>query len=467
PAPAPPPVPAPEPADAPETYGTPFGPYALDALPAQPDPLVVKGATLWTCGPKGIIENGEIEVRAGKVVYAGPARGDAAGTTVIDASGRHVTPGIIDCHSHTGISRGVNESGQAVTAEVRIGDVTDPDSISWYRELAGGITTVNSLHGSANPIGGQNQVNKARWGVRHPDEMHFEGAPQGIKFALGENVKQSNWGDDFTTRYPQTRMGVETLMRDRLLAAREYAAHHDRRDLELEALAEVLQGTRLVHCHSYRQDEILMLCRLAEEFGFTIGTFQHVLEGYKVADAIRDRSLGGSAFSDWWAYKVEVQDAIPWNGALMREVGVCVSFNSDSDEMARRMNLEAAKAVKYGNVPPEEALKFVTLNPAKQLKIDARVGSLEEGKDADFAIWSGPPLSVYSRCVATWIDGREYFSLEQDRTHREKIAADRQRIVQKILGRKKEKEEEGRGEEKPPVRSSTWSCGECGCRGDR
>jgi imidazolonepropionase-like amidohydrolase len=466
-APAPPPVPAPEPADAPETYGTPFGPYALDALPAQPDSLIVKGATLWTCGPKGIVENGEIEVRGGKIVYAGPARGDAKGATVIDASGRHVTPGIIDCHSHTGISRGVNESGQAVTAEVRIGDVTDPDSISWYRELAGGVTTVNSLHGSANPIGGQNQVNKVRWGVRHPDEMHFEGAPPGIKFALGENVKQSNWGDDFTTRYPQTRMGVETLMRDRLLAAREYAAQHDRRDLELEALAEVLEGTRLVHCHSYRQDEILMLCRLAEEFGFTIGTFQHVLEGYKVADAIRDRSLGGSAFSDWWAYKVEVQDAIPWNGALMREVGVCVSFNSDSDEMARRMNLEAAKAVKYGNVPPEEALKFVTMNPAKQLKINDRVGSLEEGKDADFAIWSGPPLSVYSRCVATWIDGREYFSLEEDRKHRERIATDRQRIVQKILGRKKEKEEEGRGEEKPPVRSSTWNCGECGCRGDR
>ncbi len=464
-APAPPPPPAPEPFDAPESYGLPFGPYALGALPKQPDRLIVRGATLWTCGPQGILENGELEVRAGRVVYAGPARGDDAQATVIDASGRHVTPGIIDCHSHTGISRGVNESGQAVTAEVRIGDVTDPDSIAWYRELAGGVTTVNSLHGSANPIGGQNQVNKVRWGVRHPDEMHFEGAPPGIKFALGENVKQSNWGDDFTTRYPQTRMGVETLMRDRFLAAREYAAHHDRRDLELEALAEVLAGTRLVHCHSYRQDEILMLCRLAEEFGFTIGTFQHVLEGYKVADAIRDRSLGGSAFSDWWAYKVEVQDAIPWNGALMHEVGVCVSFNSDSDEMARRLNLEAAKAVKYGGLPPAEALKFVTLNAAKQLKIDGRVGSLEEGKDADFAIWSGPPLSVYSRCVATWIDGREYFSLEEDRKHRETIAAQRQRIVQKILGRRKEKEEEeGRGEEKPPVRSETWHCGECGCR---
>ncbi|MCK6458396.1 MAG: amidohydrolase, partial [Planctomycetes bacterium] len=457
---------APEPADAPESYGTPFGPYALDALPEEPARLIVRGATLWTCGPQGIVENGELEVRAGKIVYAGPARGGAEGATVVDATGRHVTPGIVDCHSHTRISKGLNESGQAVTAEVRIGDVTDPDSINWYRQLAGGVTSVNSLHGSANPIGGQNQVNKIRWGVPHPDDMHFEGAPPGIKFALGENVKQSNWGDDHTTRYPQTRMGVETLIRDRFLAAREYAKGHERRDLELEALAEILAGTRLLHCHSYRQDEILMLCRLAEEFGFTIGTFQHVLEGYKVADAIRDRSLGGSAFSDWWAYKVEVQDAIPWNGALMHEVGVCVSFNSDSDEMARRMNLEAAKAVKYGGLPPAEALRFVTLNPAKQLKIDARVGSLEEGKDADFAIWSGPPMSVYTRCVATWIDGREYFSLEKDKAHRERIAAERHRIVQKILGRSKEQEEEGRGEEKPPARSETWHCGECGCRGE-
>jgi imidazolonepropionase-like amidohydrolase len=464
--PAPPAAPAPEPADAPGTFGLPFGPYALEKPPQAPDLVIVRGATIWTCGPKGVIENGELQVRRGKITYVGPVRGAPGDAAAIDARGLHVTPGIVDCHSHTGISKGVNEAGQAVTAEVRIGDVTDPDSISWYRQLAGGVTTVNSLHGSANPIGGQNQVNKVRWGVPHPDDMHFEGAPPGIKFALGENVKQSNWGDDFTTRYPQTRMGVETLMRDRFLAAREYAARHDRKDLELEALAEVLRGERLVHCHSYRQDEILMLCRLAEEFGFRIGTFQHVLEGYKVADAIRDRSLGGSAFSDWWAYKVEVQDAIPWNGALMHEVGVCVSFNSDSDEMARRLNLEAAKAMKYGELPAAEALKFVTLNPAKQLKIDAHVGSLEEGKDADFAMWSGPPLSVYSRCVATWVDGREYFSVGQDEKHRERIAKERQRLIQKILGRKRDKDDEkekgeGRGE---PARSAMWRCGECGCR---
>ena len=451
---APPPARRPRPASSvrvPKTYGTPFGPYALDAVPGQRD-VIVRGATVWTSGPQGIIENGEIEVSGGKLTYVGPARD--GGDNVINAAGKHLTPGIVDCHSHTGISKGINDSGQAVTAEVRIGDVTNPDHISWYRQLAGGVTTVNSLHGSANPIGGQNQVNKNRWGAPHPTDLHFEGAPEGIKFALGENVKQSNWGDDYTVRYPQTRMGVETLMRDRFMAAREYLKGHDRRDLELEALGEILEGKRLIHCHSYRQDEILMLCRLAKEFGFKIGTFQHVLEGYKVAEAIRDHAIGGSAFSDWWAYKLEVQDAIPYNGALMRDVGVVVSFNSDSNELARRMNLEAAKAVKYGGVEPPEALKFVTLNAAIQLGIGDRIGSLETGKDADFALWSGDPLSTYSRCEATWIDGREYFSIAQDQQHREKIAAERRRLIQKLLGRKTEKEEKDEEEEedKDPAR---------------
>ncbi|MHC4492542.1 MAG: amidohydrolase [Planctomycetota bacterium] len=387
--------------------------------------------------------------------------------------GPHLTPGIVDCHSHTGISKGINDSGQAVTAEVRIGDVTDPDHISWYRQLAGGVTTVHTLHGSANPIGGQNQINKIRWGALHPDDMHLKGAMPGIKFALGENVKQSNWGDEFTVRYPQTRMGVETLIRDRFLAAREYLEGHDRVDLELEALAEILQGKRLVHCHSYRQDEILMLCRIAQEFGFRIGTFQHVLEGYKVAEAIKAHAIGASAFSDWWAYKVEVQDAIPFNGTLMHEVGVSVSFNSDSNDLARRLNVEAAKAVKYGGVKPEEALRFVTLNAARQLAIDDRVGSLEVGKDADLVLWSGSPLSTYARCVATWIDGREYFSLEQDRKHRERIAAERRRLIAKLLGQKKEKpdyededeEEDGRRRRKRPIDRAFQrsECGVCGC----
>lgn len=452
----------------PEALGLPLGPYALPALPEQ-GTIVIRNVTIWTVTDKGVIENGSLVISGGKIAVVGGA--DAAGEWLsrvrlssppveIDAKGKHVVPGIIDCHSHTGISKGVNEAGQAVTAEVRIGDVTNPDSISWYRQLAGGVTSVNNLHGSANAIGGQNQVNKIRWGCVAPDDMHFEGAIGGIKFALGENVKQSNWGDRFNSRYPQTRMGVEMLLRDRFTAAREYLAaikaggdRTPRRDLELEALGEILEGKRLVHCHSYRQDEILMLCRVASEFGFQIGTFQHGLEVYKVADEVKKVAIGASLFSDWWAYKVEVQDAIPSAGPLQSEVGVLTSYNSDSDELARRMNVEAGKAVKYsGGLPdapgkkltPEEALKFVTINPAKQLKIDDRVGSLEAGKDADLAIWSGPPLSSLSRCERTFVDGRELFSLEQDAAHRKAIAAERTRIIQKILSAGSRKSERNR-----------------------
>ncbi len=446
----------------PEKLGLPLGPYALDE-PAKAETIVLTGATIWTSGPAGNIESGVIVIEGGKIAAIGKAgsvtlpTGDTVRT--IDATGKHMTPGIIDCHSHTGISRGVNEGGQAVTAEVRIADVTDPDSISWYRQLGGGVTTVNNLHGSANAIGGQNQVNKNRWGCTTPDDMHFEGAIPGIKFALGENPKQSN-GDRQSTRYPVTRMGVETLLRDRFTAAREYARERaafsshieewkktndvgmkndnlrvelgkaPRRDLELEALAEILEGKRLIHCHSYRQDEILMLCRIADEFNFKIGTFQHGLEVYKVADIVKTHVVpggGASIFSDWWAYKVEVQDAIPYAGPLQTQVGVLTSYNSDSDEMARRMNVEAGKAAKYsgGRISEEEALKFVTINPAKQLMIDAKVGSLEVGKDADIAVWSGPPLSSLSRCERTFVDGRELFSLEKDGAMREKNRAER------------------------------------------
>jgi len=434
----------------PEKLGYPFGPYMLSELPPQ-GPVLFTNATIWTGSDDGVIQSGWMLIDKGKVQMMGagrPAMANLDRFQVIDLAGKHISPGIIDCHSHTGISKGVNEGGQAVTAEVRIEDVTDPDAISWYRQLAAGVTAVNSLHGSANAIGGQNCVNKIRWGVARPDQMHFEGAMPGIKFALGENPKHTNAGDRNVVRYPQTRMGVEALIRDRFTAAKQYIEARKRseagrsmadnvpprRDLELEALAEILEGKRLVHCHSYRQDEILMLCRVADEFNFKIGTFQHILEGYKVADEIAKHAIGASAFSDWWAYKVEVQDAIPQGGPIMAEQGVVVSFNSDSDELARRLNVEAGKAIKYGSgMKPERAIQFVTLNPAKQLMIDKRVGSLAPGKDADLAIWSGPPMSTMSRCVATYVDGRRLFSLEDDAAHRKTIAAERARLIQKCM----------------------------------
>jgi N-acetylglucosamine-6-phosphate deacetylase len=421
----------------------PLSAFGRLAPPAQPEAVVFRNATVWTCGPRGKLENATVLVRQGKIAAVGSDLEAPAGAIEIDLKGMHLTPGIVDCHSHIATDGGVNESGQAITAEVRIGDFIDADDVQIYRHLAGGVTTCNVLHGSANPIGGQNQVIKLRWGSL-PEEMKFAGAPPGIKFALGENVKQSNWGERFTTRYPQTRMGVEQLMRDEFHAAREYrramANYREddqelapRVDFELEAVAEILEHRRLVHCHSYRQDEILALLRVCEEFGIRIATLQHILEGYKVADAIARHGAGGSSFSDWWGFKVEVADAIPYNGALMRSVGVLMSFNSDDAELARRLNLEAAKAVKYGGVAPEEALKFVTINPAQQLRIDAQVGSIEVGKDADLAIWSGSPLSIYSRCEQTWLDGRQYFDRQADEARRAETDKMRTALVQCVL----------------------------------
>ncbi len=429
--------------------------FGRAALPGQPDRLLVKGATIWTSGPAGTIENGDMLVERGKIVKVGKSLPVPSGAMVVDAKGKHVTAGMIDCHSHSAAAGSVNETGQAITAEVRIADVIDPDDIGIYRELAGGLTAANVLHGSANAIGGQNQVIKLRWGAL-AEEMKFEGAMPGIKFALGENPKQSNWGDNNTTRYPQTRSGVEQIIRDEFTAARDYRqAWSDyragksrippRRDLQMETLVEILEGKRLVHSHSYRQDEILMLMRVAEDFGFRIATFQHILEGYKVADIMAKHGAGGSSFSDWWAYKFEVYDAIPYNGTLMNRAGVVVSFNSDSDELARRMNLEAAKAVRYGGTPPEEALKFVTINPAKQLRIDKRVGSLEPGKDADFVIWSGNPLSTLSICEQTWIDGRRYFDRQEDRAMNDEVARERSILIQKALESPKGSSDEKKG----------------------
>jgi len=440
--------------DIPEKIGVPFGAYGLTAYPEPAAHTIISNATIWTCdalGKVNTIERGYVYLRGNKIAMVGsgdPSVSVPQGerSVYIDAKGKHITPGIVDCHSHTGISGGVNEGGQAVTAECRIADVTNPDSVSWYQQLAGGVTAVLSLHGSANSIGGQSQTNKIRWGTPSPDDMHFEGAAPGIKFALGENPRRANGrGEGEAGRYPATRMGVEMQIRDRFTAAKEYNAarnldNRTRRDLELEALSEVLRGERLVHAHSYRQDEMVMLALVAREFGFKIGTYQHALEGYKVADYVRDYSGGASGFSDWWAYKVEVQDAIPQAFSIMHEQGVVVSLNSDSNELARRLNVEAAKAVKYSGTDPIDALKFVTLFPAKQLKIDSRVGSIEAGKDADIAIWSGPPLSSLSRCEATYVDGRLLFSIENDRLLREETTAQRLRLLQKLLSEKKRKD---------------------------
>ena len=423
----------------------PEGSYGFTKKPLSPNAILVNDATLWTCGPKGILKDWDILFIDGKIDKIAPDISVPQGSAIIiDGKGKHVTPGLVDCHSHSAASS-INEGAQAVTAEVRIKDVLYADDINIYRQLGGGLTTANILHGSANPIGGQNAVIKLKWGA-NPNDLLYKNAPQGIKFALGENVKQANW--EGNGRYPQTRMGVEQIIRDAFRAAQDYRHMHKtynrsstaqrkkvppRIDLELEALAEILEGTRLLHCHSYRQDEILMLTRIAEDFGFTIATFQHVLEGYKVADRLFEHGAGASTFSDWWQYKYEVIDAIPYNGTLMAKNNVIVSFNSDDDELARRMNTEATKAIKYGGLSEEEALKFITINPAKQLKIDKWVGSLEEKKDADFVIWDGPPLSIYSKVQETWIEGSKYFSVNENILLEERDQQLRAELIQKIL----------------------------------
>ena len=412
--------------------------------------IIVTNTTLWTSSHKGVLNNVDILFEDGKVSKVGNNLKYPKNSYIINGSGKHTTPGLIDCHSHTALFA-INEGTQSITSEVRISDVINSDDIAIYRELAGGLTVANLLHGSANAIGGQNAIIKLRWGLP-PEKLLFEHSMPGIKFALGENVKQSNWGDEYTSRYPQTRMGVEQILRDAFTSAVEYKNKHKdykknsiawkkkippRRDLELEALVEILEGKRQIHCHSYRQDEILMLIRVAEDFGFSAGTFQHVLEGYKVADILRDHGASASTFSDWWAYKFEVIDAIPYNGAIMANLGVNVSFNSDSNELARRMNTEAAKGVKYGNLSEEEALKLVTINPAKQLNIDEWVGSLEIGKDADFVIWSDNPLSTKAKCEQTWIDGKMYFSIEMDQKLKNRDVEIRNKLINKILSNSK------------------------------
>jgi len=415
----------------------------------NPPAVLIHHATVWTCGPKGILTNASLLAVNGRISWVRPETESTnpatdsslpAGTWIIDAGGRHVTPGLLDAHSHSMILGGVNEATLPSSAMCRIQDVVNSETQRIHEQLAGGLTVANLLHGSANPIGGQNCVIKLREGA-NPNELVFTNAPAGIKFALGENVKQSNWGDRYTTRFPQTRMGVPTFFANRFEAARQYAAARAtsirsnlppvRPDLELDALAEILAGTRLIHCHSYRQDEILAFLRTMESFGVQVATLQHILEGYKVADEIARHGAGASAFADWWAYKFEVLDAIPYAGSLLHQRGVLVSFNSDSDDHARRLYLEAAKAVKYGGTPESEALKFVTLNPARQLRIDRWVGSLEPGKDADFAIWSTSPLDSSTLCLETWIEGRKYFDRAQEAPRVQGLVEERRALVAK------------------------------------
>ncbi len=418
----------------------PVGDFGLAAVPTR-ETVLFRGATLWTSSVDGILTHADVLIRDGVISQIGTNLPAPVGGRVIDCAGRHITPGLIDCHSHTGIDGDVNEWTQACTAEVRVSDVIDPDDVGWYRELAGGLTCANQLHGSANPIGGQNSVVKLKWGSPLAEWPATDALP-GIKFALGENVVRPKG------RYPQTRMGVEAFMRDRFRSAREYRAAHKaymthrethsseaapRVDLELETLAQILDGTRIIHCHSYRQDEILMLIRLADEFGFRIGTFQHILEGYKVADAIARHGAGGSCFSDWWAYKMEVMDAIPWAGAMMQQQGVLMSFNSDSSELARHLNTEAAKAVKYGGLSPARALEFVTINPARQLGLGERTGSIEVGKDADLVVWSGDPLSPLSLCEQTWVEGTKRFDRSEDLAARAGRELLRQQLIVAVL----------------------------------
>jgi imidazolonepropionase-like amidohydrolase len=419
-----------------------------DTMPANASgETLIRNATILTAS-HGTLTNADILVRKGKIVGVGAGLKAGAGARVIDATGKFVTPGIIDCHSHSAVDA-INEGSLSVTSMVRIRDVMNPIDINVYRALAGGVTAQNTLHGSANTIGGQNAVIKMKYG--RPIAEWFFGAPQGIKFALGENVKRSNNANFIIVgapqpprRYPSTRMGQEEVLRDAFTRARNYKREWDeyraaqsrgdrnavppRRDLQLEPLVEVLEGKRFVHAHSYRADEMLMLLNIAEEFGFRVKTLQHVLEGYKIAPEIAKHGAGASSFADFWGYKLEAYDSIPYNSAIMTRAGVVVSVNSDDAGRARRLNIDAAKMMKYGGLSEQEALRLVTLNPAIQLGIDGRTGSIDVGKDADLVIWNGHPFSVYSRVEQTYIDGELFFDRDQDMKRRADLERERQEL---------------------------------------
>lgn len=412
----------------------PFGAFGNAELP-KAENVLIKNATVWTNEKEGILQNADVLLENGKIKAVGKNL-SAGNAKVIDATGKHVTAGIIDEHSHIAGSGGINEGAQSVSAEVRIADIINSEDVNIYRQLAGGVTTSHILHGSANPIGGQSQLIKLRWG-KAPEELKFAGADGFIKFALGENVKQSNFGTG--ARFPVTRMGVEQTFVDEFTRGKEYEkaiavkGNNVRRDLELDAIVEILKNKRFITCHSYVQSEINMLIHVADSLGFKINTFTHILEGYKVADKMKAHGIAGSTFSDWWAYKNEVAEAIPYNGKIMHNVGITTAFNSDDAEMARHLNQEAGKAVLYGNVPEEEAFKFVTLNPAKMLHIDGQVGSLKAGKDADVVIWSANPLSIYAKAEKTFVDGIAYWDIEKDALVIKTQQNEKARLIQMML----------------------------------
>ncbi|MBT8258806.1 MAG: amidohydrolase, partial [Bacteroidia bacterium] len=413
----------------------PNGAYGFYQMPKQ-ETLLFKNATVWTNESDGILENTDVLIKDGKISKVGQNLSDR-NAEVIDATGKHITAGIIDEHSHIAASS-VNEGGHNSSAEVTIEDAIDPEDVDIYRNLAGGVTSMQILHGSANPIGGRSAIIKLKWG-ESAENLINKNAPKFIKFALGENVKQSNWQS--FSRFPQSRMGVEQLYVDYFSRAKAYdeakkSGKPYRKDIEMEVLAEIINKERFISCHSYVQSEINMLMKVADQFNFNINTFTHILEGYKVADKMAEHGVGGSTFSDWWAYKFEVNDAIPQNAAIMHNAGVVTAINSDDGEMSRRLNQEAAKSVKYGGVSEEDAWKFVTLNPAKLLHIDNRVGSIKEGKDADVVLWSGHPMSIYTKAEKTIIEGVTYFDIEEDKRLREVIKRDKNKLITMMLAEK-------------------------------
>ena len=409
--------------------------YGRTAIPEQPAAVVVRNATVWSQGPLGRMENADLLIQAGKIVAVGPDLDAPRGAIEIDATGKHVTPGLIDPHIHSGVSS-VNESGFAIVPEVQMGDVVTHNNIWMYRQLAGGLTTAHIKHGSANPIGGENVFVKMRWGSL-PDDLKLEGAPRTVKFALGENPKRRQG------RYPDTRMGTQEIIRDHFLAARDYEREWQRweangegipprRDLRMEAILDILNQELLISSHGYRADEFLALVRLAEEFGFRVQTLQHGVEAYKIAPELAASGVAAVVWSDWGGFKLEAYDATVYNARILIEAGVVTSLHSDDSEIASRMNWEAGKLLRTG-LTPEQALSTVTNGSAKAVAIDARVGSLEAGKDGDFVIWSGNPLSQFTRAEQTWVDGRRYFSLEEDAAMRVQIDRERTQLIQAIL----------------------------------